>query len=345
LLNTRASLLLIGVSLALSCFSATQDNSTHPTRPLPVNVLDRQGSVIRDLRKENFRVLIDGKPVELQDASYEDASRRILILLDISGSMGASEGAKGKWRIACGAIAALLSQIPADSPTALLAFDKRVEHTIDFAQGRPAITSLLDGGTISTPYPGATALFDAILEGLKFLRPSQVGDSIYVISDGDDTASRISSKEAKVAALESGVRLFGLLLTEPTMLDRDQMTVDDFTQLVHETGGSVFSITPKKRDSPSPFNMGQVRTPDDPPGGTSSPGHARKSSVDYDAPTHEQLEMRSKILSSQIRGFYALLFSVPPSRKLRKITLQVVSGRQERKEFQIVHPRAIPPAR
>jgi hypothetical protein len=311
-----------------------------------VNVVDRRGNIVRDLRKENFRILIDSRPAQVQDVSYEEAPRRILILLDISGSMGITKEETGKWRVACEAIAAMLAQVPADSPMALLAFDKKVEHAIGFAEGRPAIASLLGGGMIVTRSPRATAVFDMILEGLKFLQPFQAGDSIYLISDGNDTASHVSSKQTKAAVLESGVRLFSLLLPGPAIFDPDQLTVDDFTQLVRESGGSVFSIAAKTKDSPSPFNMGQGREPTDRPSEILSPQHAPTSIVNYDAPTREKLEMYSQDLNRQIMGFYVLRILMPPSRKQRKIALQITNSTGElRKDVQIAYPRAVPSER
>jgi hypothetical protein len=137
-----------------------------------VNVLNRQGNIVRDLRKENFRILIDGQSVEAQDAQYDVAPRRILILLDISWSMGTANGANsGKWRVACEAVATLLAQTPADTPIALIVFDRgwsRLLVSLE-AGGRSFIRS----GTVQHSEPGARTLFDAIYEGVTMLQPAQ----------------------------------------------------------------------------------------------------------------------------------------------------------------------------
>jgi len=68
-------------------------------RSIVVNVFDMHGRIISNLTKENFRVLLNGKPVALLDARYSVAPRRIVILLDKSGSM-TGETHTAKWSVA-----------------------------------------------------------------------------------------------------------------------------------------------------------------------------------------------------------------------------------------------------
>ena len=68
-------------------FAQQVPNSLKGKRSVVVNVLDGHGDAVRDLAKENFRLRLNGKPVEVFDARYSFAPRRIIILLDESGSM------------------------------------------------------------------------------------------------------------------------------------------------------------------------------------------------------------------------------------------------------------------
>ncbi len=51
------------------------------------------------------------------------------------------------------------------------------------------------------------------------LQPAQQGDALYVVGDGDDTASHTSPKRLSATLLKSGVRLFTLLLLEDSTFE------------------------------------------------------------------------------------------------------------------------------
>ena len=88
-------------------------------RPIVVNVFDMHGRVISNLTKENFRVRLNGKPAAVLDARYSVAPRRIVILLDMSGSM-TGEKRTAKWSVAQEAVRELLAQTPDGVPIAML---------------------------------------------------------------------------------------------------------------------------------------------------------------------------------------------------------------------------------
>ena len=80
--------LLLSSALPILLSSAFAQPSTTANRSLMVNVLDRSGNAVRDLTKENFQVKINKQPVVVLGAEYSLAPRRIVVLLDMSGSMG-----------------------------------------------------------------------------------------------------------------------------------------------------------------------------------------------------------------------------------------------------------------
>jgi hypothetical protein len=90
---------------------APNPEATPATRPVLVNVFDLHGKAVRDLTKDNFRVRVNGKPAVVLDARYSLAPRRIVVLLDMSGSM-AGESDNKKWRIAREAVEDFLAQTP-----------------------------------------------------------------------------------------------------------------------------------------------------------------------------------------------------------------------------------------
>src|SRR5262245_48190564 len=127
-------LLSIQIALILVYSSFAQQTPTGQTRTLLVNVLDRQGNAVRDLSKENFRVHVNGKPVVVMDAAYSTAPRRIVVLLDMSGSMAGDSDRSKKWQIVREAVSDLLEQTPPDVPIALLTFSDHVHDVFDLSQ-------------------------------------------------------------------------------------------------------------------------------------------------------------------------------------------------------------------
>ncbi len=125
---------------------------------LLVNVLDQKGRSIRDLTKENFRVKVNGKPAEVVESTYSIAPRRIVVLLDTSGSM-ASENYSAKWQVARETLATLLSQSPPETQIAMLTFSSQVNDVIDFSRGRTAIDEWSSMDRVSGPTLGVEQPF------------------------------------------------------------------------------------------------------------------------------------------------------------------------------------------
>jgi hypothetical protein len=208
----------------LSGFAQQALESQPSTRPIVANVVDTKGNAVRDLTKQNFHVRVNGKPAVVLDARYSLAPRRIVVLLDMSGSM-TGEKTNGKWLIAREAVDDLLAETPGDVSIAMLTFSGKVRDVFDFSQGRTAIAEWMKEDPGQRPKrkdSPRTALFDAISEGLKLLQPVQPGDSVYAITDGGDNASQVSAGKVRSALLQSRVRLFAFLFSEPMRLPVEQ---------------------------------------------------------------------------------------------------------------------------
>ena len=178
------------LALLLSPFPGCAEGLQDQTRSIPVNVLDSHGSAIRDLTKENFRVRVNGKPAKVLSAEYSLAPRRIVVLLDTSGSM-AGNTTDTKWQIAREAAAEVVAATPGSVPIAFLGFSDRINSTFAFEQGRSAIADWLrQRSSQRKNLKGRTALFDSTVAAIKLLQPLQPGDSIYAITDGGITLAQ-----------------------------------------------------------------------------------------------------------------------------------------------------------
>lgn len=317
---------LLPVVLILTTFFpsgiAQQVTSPPATRSVLVNVLDRHGNALRDLTKESFLVRLDGKPATLLDARYSLAPRRIVVLLDMSGSM--TEESSEKRRMAREAMDDLLAQTPADVPIALLTFSGKVRDVFDFHQGRTAIAKWLKEGPPEQPHPkhpARTALFDAVLEALKLLQPVQPGDAVYAITDGGDNASAASTAHTKAALLQSGVRLFAFLFAEPMRLPNEQANLGDFIEMIDDSGGFAFGVS-------------------------SHPRFETLTEFDYvdDKGNRERIKAYTQQLNVQVHGFWTLDVVAPFSKKQSKLTIQVVDhDGKARRELTVTYPRELPP--
>jgi hypothetical protein len=299
----KISLVFVVVLLACTSLVLAQPAPKQPTPSLLVNVLDRNGNAVRDLTKDNFRVKVNGHSAALLDAHYSLAPRRIVVLLDMSGSMaGMSENNK-KWRIAHEAIEDLLRETPADVQVAMLTFSSQVHDRFDFSQGRSSIAAWLKRGPSQrSDIKGTTAFYDAAAAAAKLLEPALPGDSIYAITDGGDNSSRISKNAAKQRLVQSQIRLFVFLFSDP-MTTEEERGAESVMELARDTGGFVFGVSgqPSLRDLDFDY--------------------------DDDKKARERINLYTRALNIQVNGFYALQLDTPPSaRKSSKVSLEIVDG-------------------
>jgi hypothetical protein len=214
------------------------------------NVVDRDGFPLSGLRAEDFRGEFRGKPVRILAATIDERPKRIVVLLDASGSMVYQEG---KWMLALQAARDIFGTAPPDNSVALLVFGSKIDTKIDFAQGRAAaiqeLQSLETGRKAFGKGERRTALLDTILEGIGLLSPPQPGDVIYIITDGGENRSRNKVRKVERAMVSGGVRLYGLLLSPVSGSVFPPSPVEELEgpsllrDLTETTGGSLLYVT------------------------------------------------------------------------------------------------------
>ena len=238
-MSTVKVLLLATLGLFPSAL-AQQARNAPETLPVLVNVVDLHGNVVRDLTKSDFRVRINGNPALISDAQYNVAPRRIVVVLDMSGSM-AGETDNGKWQVAREVVDEFVTQMPSDGRIAMVTFSDQVHQIFDFSQGRTAVVQWLKqgpSGRANIKHQSPTPLFDAILAALKLLEPFQLGDVVYAITDGEENHSHSTKASTEATLLKSGVRLFASLFDEP-MPSQAEEAKESFLEMVADSGGTV----------------------------------------------------------------------------------------------------------
>jgi Mg-chelatase subunit ChlD len=238
----RIVLLLIGPSLLLSA----QQTPDCLKRLLIVNVRDQTGRLVSDLNPSSFRASLQGQQVRIPSATVRTGQRRVVLLLDASGSVNKENHMLDAARLIAGN---LLLKAPAELHLALVVFSDHIVDTIDFTHPPSEIVLRLAGLEEGR---GRTAILDALAYSATLLGPNLPGDAVYLISDGADNASHVRLRDVKAEFLARGIRIFAARLPGsryfPTEEERaGPVLLEDLT---NTTGGAIveFDGSPSARD-------------------------------------------------------------------------------------------------
>lgn len=255
----------MGLALVWSVFVASALFAQEPgcqRRILPVSVGDRNGSPIRDLTVADLQAEFRGKPVKIVSVTRDTRPRRIVILLDASGSMkGMDED--GPWNLARSLAAHVAETRMRNTSVALLIFGDNVYEQHDFSQSAEVIADRLRGIASNPSYVkkevrGRTALLDTIMVALRLLAPPRSDDVIYAITDGGDNSSHVGWDKAKRELLSSGVRFYASVITSGSGRGRTPEELNgpsDLSTLGRETGGFAFEPIPASPLGPVRSNL------------------------------------------------------------------------------------------
>jgi VWFA-related protein len=208
-----------------------------------VSVRDQRGRIVRNLKKQDFQVIDSGFGREIREFYTGEAPISLAVLLDISGSMGVG----GNMDRARQAVAVAMTNLrDASDEAALFTFDSSLQQVVGFTRDLDRVRRVsLEG----TPW-GKTSLFDAIAQTAHSVAERDNRHrAVLVITDGVDTASRLSATE--VSAIASSIDVPVYLLTVMNPLDHpggehevvasDQRTAETATlaDLARWTGGDM----------------------------------------------------------------------------------------------------------
>ena len=168
---------------------------------LPVTVTDSTGVPVPDLKRDNFSILENGKPKAVTDFNFAaNLPLTLGVLLDHSGSM------KARMETAKQAASEFFRSIVRSSDRAFIAgFSSAPERIAPFVNDAGMLESQVRSIADAA---GSTALYDAIVTGLYRFRNIQGRKALIVITDGDDTSSRLSYDDMLGYARASRVPLY-----------------------------------------------------------------------------------------------------------------------------------------
>jgi VWFA-related protein len=196
---------------------------------------DKHGRFIKDLKKDDLRLLDEGKP-PVQIEAFESETGlplRVGLLIDASNSI------RDRFRFEQDAAVEFLHQVvrPKSDQAFVIGFDSLADLTQDYTDNTDALAR---GVRVLRP-GGGTALHDAVFQASEKLAKgalrSPARRAIILLSDGDDNQSRHTREEAIEAALRAEVIIY-VISTNVTGEDKRGDKV--LMRYAEATGGRVF---------------------------------------------------------------------------------------------------------
>ena len=311
----------MGAILAvLSSAVVAEQSENCERRTVVVNVRDRNGTLAMAVPPTSFHAKLHGESVKIQSANVDAGPRRVLLLVDLSGSVA---GTANTWKIARLAASDFLKTSSANR-IALMTFSDQVWDSLDFSASPTLILQKLEqlGNERSATPKGhqRTAFFDAVIRATSVFGIPQSGDVIYALTDGGDNNSRAQLEDAEKALLTQGIRFFAFYVAEThNLTEEDRLGPPNLSALAEASGGTVVDV-------PNQTLSGQYDL--------SSKGWARIT---------EQLHELYDLMAQ----FYRVEIELPARiHKKQNWELEVVDGKGKRSKYlYVIYPHRLAPCR
>jgi VWFA-related protein len=170
-------------------------------------VTDQNGDILNGLKKENFRILDNGQPQQIQNFAPTDAPITIVILMEFSRLMYGITSNLGRYWAA-----GFLDHLTNKDWVAFKTFDLKTTLQVDFTHDRDEIRQSI--GSLFFPDFREANIFDATLETLDQLRDVQGKKSILLIATGYDTFSKHTLDQTLKRLKETDVTIFCVGMAE-----------------------------------------------------------------------------------------------------------------------------------
>jgi len=233
----------LALFLAISTFSATRIRAQEDVcqnRTLAISFLSYQLLPVSGITPADLKATLHGKQVTIDSIAPDQRPHRIVLLLDVSGSMRAS------WNKEITLAEMFFDENAQDSQFALMAFNLTAITSVRFSQGNAAVKSELE---VMARLPqddirGSSAIHDAIVSAVQLFDHPTSADAIYLISDGMDDASKHSAGFVDRFLQGSSVRLFATIISrEPYAPFGQGDQLREFSTMVGHSGGQLaFSL-------------------------------------------------------------------------------------------------------
>jgi hypothetical protein len=151
------------------------------------------------------------------------------------------------------AASTIITVLPEKSPLAIGHFDKKLTMLTDFSTDRKM--SIAESNRLlpdAERWRGTTLLYESVVEAASRFGVAQNGDSIILVTDGDDNQSSKISRLVGALA-QKGIRLFFYILRDPSTYDKLELN-DNLRDALLQTGGGAIVRTVNLKMS-DPFKL------------------------------------------------------------------------------------------
>jgi Ca-activated chloride channel homolog len=223
--------------------SSTQEDDSVATIRKTVNevnvvftVTDKHGRYVKDLQKDEFKVVDDNRPAEeiKSFAKETDLPLQVGLLVDASNSV------RDRFKFEQESAIEFLNQTirPRYDSAFIIGFDVTPEVTQDFTDN----TESLSKGVRALRPGGGTAMYDALYYACrdKLLRSKNGGPvrrAIILLSDGDDNQSHVTREESIEMAQRAEVIVYTISTNISGMKQKGDKVLE---RIADATGGRAF---------------------------------------------------------------------------------------------------------
>ena len=187
------------------------DRSDFPVIHVYVSATDDAGEPV-PVAPQELQLYENGQPIQAESISGagEIGPLTTMLAIDISGSMAVA----GKLQAAQAAAKAYVDQMQPGDQAGLIAFDVQTDIVQPLTEDRQALTEGIDG--LQTR--GDTAMFDALVEGVRLLEAVSGRKAIIVLTDGMDNSS-MATLDGTIAQIgETGLSISAIGLGDQSKI-------------------------------------------------------------------------------------------------------------------------------
>jgi len=244
------------VFLIACCLVRAQDDQTpiFSSSVRVVNVLasvrDKHGAFVRDLSRDDFTLLEDGRPQQIRYFSRETNLPLTLgLMVDTSMSQHRLLDAErtASYRF-------LDKVLGKEDQVFIMQFDMAVQMAQDLTSSRRQLEDTLPD--VDTPTRaeldmegtrGGTLLYDAVVKACRETMKKRNGrKALIVLSDGGENGSEATLEEAIDAAQLTDTLIYSILFADPAYQGMGSFGRNVLKRMAQQTGGGFYEVTKKQ---------------------------------------------------------------------------------------------------
>jgi Ca-activated chloride channel family protein len=235
----RRAAILAGLLVAASALTSGQQptfrSDTGAVVSIFATVTDSDNRLVLDLTREDFEVLDNDAPQVVTLFENEARPISVVLMLDTSASMTAN------LKLLREAAEQFLIRLMPGDKAKVGAFNDKIEMSGHFTGDRDELISEVRG----LDYGNATRLFDAAAMSLDELAGIEGRRVLVILSDGEDTSSRVGLRSVMERARDEEVMVYSIGLSSE-YFDGQRVVRSrpdgGLRRLAEETGGGYFEL-------------------------------------------------------------------------------------------------------